>query len=188
MGLLDALKRRPAVTGVGALVGAGALAFGVYWFAPHKALIDARVDEPMPGAPATDGSPTKPGPMITLAKGDFQTLEHDTKGVAMLLHVDEKKHVLHLAHLDTSNGPDLRVILSTVEAKDDWTIYGKQEFLDVGALKGNIGSSNYDLPDGTDIEKYKSAVIWCRRFGVAFGVAPLALLNPLPKPPPPPAQ
>lgn len=184
MALGERLKRRPALTALIAVVGVAGLGFGAYWFAPHKALIDERVDEPMPGTPATSGSPTHPGPMITLSQGDFRTLEHDTKGHVKLIHVDEKKLVLHLAHLDTSNGPDLRVLLSTAEAQDDWTIYGKQPFLDLGALKGNIGSSNYDVPDGTDVSKYKSAVIWCRRFGVAFGAAPLALLNPLPKPPP----
>jgi hypothetical protein len=72
-----------------------------------------------------------------------------------------------------SNGPDLRVYLSVLPAPDDWYVYDDEEFLDLGDLKGNIGSQNYLLPAGIDLEKWKSAVIWCRRFSVGFAVAPL---------------
>ena len=47
-------------------------------------------------------------------------------------------------------------------------------FIDLGALKGNRGSQNYAIPAGTDLAAFKSAVIWCRRFAVGFGVAPLS--------------
>jgi len=46
-------------------------------------------------------------------------------------------------------------------------------FVDLGGLKGNLGSSNYLIPAGTDLSGFRSAVIWCRRFSVGFGVAPL---------------
>jgi len=36
------------------------------------------------------------------------------------------------------------------------------------------GSQNYAIPAGTDLLAFKSAVIWCRRFVVGFGVAPLS--------------
>ncbi len=39
--------------------------------------------------------------------------------------------------------------------------------------KGNIGDQNYDLPDDLDLNVYRSVVIWCKRFGVNFAVAPL---------------
>ena len=69
------------------------------------------------------------------------------------------------------NGPDLRVYLSEAraEAEDDLA----DQFLDLGALKGNIGDQNYALPEGTDVSDYKSAVVWCRRFSVGFAVAPV---------------
>mgnify|MGYP006183142743 CR=1 FL=1 len=44
---------------------------------------------------------------------------------------------------------------------------------DLGALKGNKGNQNYRIPNDVDPEQFKSAVIWCRRFTVGFGVAPL---------------
>ena len=47
-------------------------------------------------------------------------------------------------------------------------------FIDLGALKGNRGNQNYVIPAGTDLSAFNSAVIWCRRFAVGFGVAPLS--------------
>jgi hypothetical protein len=46
-------------------------------------------------------------------------------------------------------------------------------FVSLGALKGNQGDQNYDLPSGIDLQKYRAVTIWCRRFGVNFGTAPL---------------
>ena len=45
----------------------------------------------------------------------------------------------------------------------------------VAALEGNLGSSNYEIPAGVDLEDFESIVVWCRRFSVGFGVAPLGL-------------
>ena len=47
------------------------------------------------------------------------------------------------------------------------------DFIDLGDLKGNIGPQNYEIPEGVDLSRYKTVVIWCVRFGVAFGAAEL---------------
>ena len=52
-------------------------------------------------------------------------------------------------------------------------MYDDGEFVDLGGLKGNMGSSNYEIPDEVDLSKFKSAVVWCRRFSVGFAAAPL---------------
>ena len=44
---------------------------------------------------------------------------------------------------------------------------------DLGALKGNLGDQNYEVPEGVDLSKYQSVSIWCKRFGVNFGSASL---------------
>jgi len=81
--------------------------------------------------------------------------------------------ILRLENLATSNGPDLRVYLSTTPASSDWHGYDR-DYVDLGALKGNLGNQNYALPDGVDLSRYRSAVIWCRQFSVGFAVAPLS--------------
>ena len=73
----------------------------------------------------------------------------------------------------TSNGPDLRVILTDQPHSDDWHVWDDGEVVDLGPLKGNIGSSNYEIPRGLDLGDLETAVIWCRRFSVGFAVAPL---------------
>jgi hypothetical protein len=41
-------------------------------------------------------------------------------------------------------------------------------------LKGNIGDQNYELPANADLAKYRAVTIWCKRFSVNFGTAPLS--------------
>ncbi|NOJ28474.1 MAG: hypothetical protein DA330_10745, partial [Nitrososphaera sp.] len=41
-------------------------------------------------------------------------------------------------------------------------------------LKANIGNQNYEIPDGVDLEKYNTALVWCKQFSVLFGSADLA--------------
>lgn len=155
--------------------------FVVVWFQPQKLVVDDRVDEGIPVSEAAeaeysnddgDDNPADAGP-TTLRSGRFMSLEHDTSGRATILRVADGRRFLRFEDLATSNGPDLRVYLSEVPASDDWYAYGER-FVDLGALKGNLGDQNYAIPDDVDLSRYKSAVIWCRRFTVGFGVAPLA--------------
>ena len=53
----------------------------------------------------------------------------------------------------------------------------KAGFVDLGSIKGNEGDQNYDVPADIDLAKYQAATIWCARFGVNFGTAPLTARN-----------
>ncbi len=185
--MVSAARRHPvraAVIGL-ALAVSG---FALYWFAPWNLVIDVRVDEALPGAVKPDvgaatGEPTAapgegaavPDQIVTLALGSFSSLEHDTSGRVRVVELGDGSRFVRLDDLQTSNGPDLRVWLSSVPAQDDWYVYDDGVFVDLGALKGNIGSSNYAIPPGVDLSAFETAVIWCRRFSVGFGVAALEL-------------
>jgi hypothetical protein len=109
---------------------------------------------------------------IELAAGMFHSGAHETKGEAAIFEV-EGRRVLRLTGFHTSNGPDVRVyMVAAPDAKDNDTVR-KAGFVDLGALKGNQGDQNYDVPADLDLDKYRSVAIWCRRFGVNFGAAPL---------------
>jgi hypothetical protein len=136
------------------------------WFQPQKLFIDERVDEAAPAKLAQ--SETSTGPADPLS-GAFSSLAHETTGKAIVRTTGDGERFLRLEDFVTSNGPDVRVYLSA----GDEDSYGK-DFVDLGGLKGNEGNQNYRIPDGTDLEKYDTAVIWCRRFTVAFGAAQLA--------------
>jgi len=67
------------------------------------------------------------------------------------------------------------VYLSAKETagNDDWHGYD-QDFVDLGTLKGNVGNQNYLIPADVDLDRYSTAVVWCRRFEVGFAAAVLS--------------
>ena len=84
--------------------------------------------------------------------------------------------MLRLVGLDTDNGPDLKVWLASapvIEGRDGWFVFDDEEYLSLGALKGNKGNQNYPIPDDADISDLTSVTIWCERFSVSFGAAEL---------------
>ena len=176
-------RRHPVISAAAAFIGVGLVIFGLVWFQPQKLFLNKTVNEPLPGIIATtpageansgaaEGRSSPSGPPV-LRSGSFRSLEHATTGKAMVLRRPGGSLILRLERLSTSNGPDLRVYLSRVPASGQLHAY-RTGFIDLGALKGNRGSQNYAIPAGTDLSAFKSAVIWCRRFVVGFGVAPLS--------------
>jgi Electron transfer DM13 len=154
-------QRRTRAIVVGLVVLVLAAGGAVAWFQPQKLFIDQRVDEALPGAPAT------------VAEGRFRSLGHATSGRAAVLEVDGGRRFLRLDDLHTSNGPDLFVYLSATAADGPRDSFD-DEFLSLGRLKANQGNQNYEIGAGVRLDRYRSVVIWCRRFTYAFGAAALA--------------
>jgi hypothetical protein len=145
-----------------AVFGVVVLGVGWYLFRPERLVIDKRVDE----APALSSA-------AVLARGQFYSVAHETRGDATIHEAPGGGRLLRLSGFTTSNGPDVRVYLvAASEPRDDDSVKNA-EVVDLGALKGNIGDQNYALPSGIDLAKYRSVTIWCRRFSVNFGTAPL---------------
>ena len=158
--------------GIASFVAVGLLVFGVVWFQPQKLIQEKTVKEAAPSSAASTPGATPPA-TGDVASGSFRSLEHKTSGRARLIRLADGSHVLRFENLDTSNGPDLRVYLSELPSNLGWHDYGER-YLELGnGLKGNRGDQNYRFPKGTDVSKFKSVVIWCVRFKVGFGVAPL---------------
>ena len=105
--------------------------------------------------------------------GEFGAIDHSTTGTALLLQDPSGAVFVRLEALDTSNGPDLFVYLSSNPPDGPEGAFD-DDYLDLGRLQGNVGSSNYAVPAGTDLSRYASVVIWCDRFDSAFGAAPLS--------------
>lgn len=89
---------------------------------------------------------------------------HEVSGEVVVVE-DNGKKILRFQDLDTINGPDLRIYLSTDTSAED--------FVDLGAIKGTKGNVNYEIPEDVDLEKYDTALIWCRAFRVLFSHADL---------------
>ncbi len=67
----------------------------------------------------------------------------------------------------------MRVYLVAAADADDNESVTKAGFVELGKLKGTDGDQNYDVPAGLDLSRYRAVSIWCRRFSVNFGAAPL---------------
>jgi hypothetical protein len=173
------------------LLGSAAVAvvaFGLFWFQPHKLFVDERVSDTIPvveptvpptapgpaaetsGSPPTTDAPAAP---VVLSSGDFVSLDHGTTGVVRVLGLADGSRIVRLEGLDTDNGPDLYLYLSTSPADGAEGAFD-DDIANLGRLLGNQGDQNYDLPVDVDLERYASVVIWCDRFDSAFGAADLA--------------
>jgi hypothetical protein len=167
----------------GVVIAVAGAAFVLVFFQPQDLFINHTVDEALPG-PSTSVAPSAaaPGrpasapaeePAVGQPHGRFTSGEHDTSGLARVVSVPGSGTYLRLTDFRTSNGPAVHVWLSTAAAGVGNGDIRSAPHLDLGDLKGNIGNQNYLVPAGTDLTRYRLVVIWCQRFHVAFGSAPL---------------
>lgn len=91
---------------------------------------------------------------------------HKVEGEAKVIRLGSGAEILRLEDFKATNGPDLYVYLSEDKSVSD--------FVNVGRLKGNVGNQNYEIPDGADLSKYNTVLIWCRAFSFLFGSAQLS--------------
>lgn len=156
-----------------AIITTGLILAGIGWYAfrPELLFVNQKVNEAFPGSTAMAASNT--AQPTALFSGQFRGIAHKTEGMATVYKTPENKRILRLSGFKTSNGPDVHVYLvAAPDAKDNGTVQ-TAGFLDLGKLKGNEGDQNYEIPASADLGKYKSITIWCARFGVNFGTAPL---------------
>lgn len=186
MARIISTTRRHPWSAAALLAGFAAFAtFVVVYFAPQDLFIDTSVNEPFPtasaglsappsgdhAAPSTRGS-QRDGPSV-LARGRFRSGEHHTSGTAVLVSLADGRTFVRIEDLDTSNGPDVRIWLSTAGYRASDDAVHAAAHLDLGGLKANHGNQNY-LVAGGNVSRYRSVVVWCRRFQVVFGAAPLS--------------
>lgn len=174
------MKRPLLVTGAG--IVSVVLAAALLLFEPWRAFTSSTIDEALPSVtPAAVETPA-PGPATrtpapatptVLSTGGFVDGEHGTSGTARIIRLPDGRRFLRLENLSTSDGPDVHVWLSAAKSGSSWGKYDDGAYLKLGNLKATHGNQNYPIPKGADLSRYSSAVIWCDRFNVAFGSAPL---------------
>ncbi|MFT5201456.1 MAG: hypothetical protein ACI9C1_000832 [Candidatus Aldehydirespiratoraceae bacterium] len=125
--------------------------------------LDMPAEEPL--------APVEPA-IQTLIEGSFVDRDHPAEGIASVLTDGTAQRFLRFEEFATDNGPDLNVYLSSAPLGSDDNAFD-DDFIDLGDLRGNIGSQNYEIPEDVDLDRYTTVVIWCVRFGVAFAAAEL---------------
>ena len=125
---------------------------------------------------ATTAQPAAANTPQAIASGSFKDADafHRGRGTATIYQTADGSHLLRLENLDVTNGPALRVILSTHPDPERSEQVKQEGYIDLGDLKGNRGNQNYPIPAGADLSAHQSVVIFCYPFAVVFSVATLA--------------
>ena len=146
--------------------------FLAYWFI-SPLFIDKKVSEDLPAVQMTNEETVSEE--TTLVESVSQTLEiktgtfsgfdrlHTGSGTAKVISIDGKNYIRFEEDFSVTNGPDLYVGLG----ENGEYIKGSE----LEKLKGNIGSQNYELPEGVDPENIKEVWVWCKAFSVPFAKA-----------------
>ena len=172
------------------LIGAVLLvvvAVGSWAFEPWRLFTSSEVDEALPSASPTATSPATTAPTAgpttgdlaveprELATGEFEDAEHATSGTVRIVELADGRRFVRLEELDSSDGPDLHVWLSDQPSGGEWGSYDDGRYVRLGELKATHGNQNYAIPADADLAGLRSVVIWCDRFNVAFGTAPVTV-------------
>ena len=136
-----------------------------FWYLASPLWVDRVVSESLPADLR----------VTVLKQGTFRDADtvHKGKGHAEILMTPGGSHLIRFTEFEVTNGPDLKVWLIKAEDPKTSADVKASEWLSLGPLKGNKGDQNYTIPEGTNIEDYRSVVIWCEQFGVLFSPAPL---------------
>lgn len=102
---------------------------------------------------------------MLLLSGMFMNGPHGTVSGVVNIYVANEQVSLALSDFETSNGPDLHVYLS----QEVQPVH----FIDLGKLKSTKGNQVYTVPDNTDFNLYKYALIHCREYNHLFGSSEL---------------
>jgi hypothetical protein len=134
-------------------------------YAGSPLFINKTIDEALP---TTSSIPLTEPTTSIVSSGSFVGVGdgvHNAEGTAIVISLDDGSKILRLEDFKSTNGPDLYVYLATDSKATD--------YVSLGPLKANIGNQNYQIPEGTDLSKYNTALIWCKQFSVLFGHASL---------------
>jgi hypothetical protein len=160
------LRRHPRAS---VTIVAVALVVGlpVAWVLGSPLFIRTQVQEAGPVVSAVAPLASPGGAQVVL-RGAFAGADefHFGSGEALVFETAPGRHVLRFEAFSVRNGPDLFVYLSP--SPDGYA----EGSLELGPLKASDGSFNYEIPVGTDVTAFRSAVVWCRAFSVLFATAP----------------
>jgi hypothetical protein len=147
-------------------------------------LATVRVGPDGTGAPTTAPDPAGAGPATTatvppvpdvpagpthVAGGPLRGIGHGASGTANLFRQADGTDVVELLDIDIDPGPDYLVYVAPgLDAESPGA-----GAVELGPLKGNLGTQYYEVPSGADLSGERSVLVWCRAFAVPVAAAPL---------------
>ena len=129
----------------------------------------------LPPEPTTTLPPAPTGP-VALASGNLMDADsfHKGSGQVVLYQLEDGSRIIRLEDIEVTNGPQLHVLLTPVHGLTGRDHLQEAGYVDLGPLKGNIGSQNYEVPADYVIPEQVTLVIYCVPFHVVFTTAELA--------------
>ena len=143
-----------------------ALVVGYFLVSPLfiEVKVEEAIEDIMSATPGEEGVTEQE--IAEIAAGTFEGLGgHSAQGTAKLIRVADTYYVRFEDDFRVTNGPDLFVYFG----KDGAYVAEAR----LAALKGNMGSQNYEVPEGINSTDYNEVWVWCRAFSVPFGKAEL---------------
>jgi hypothetical protein len=121
------------------------------------------------------GMPALTNPTV-IAGGTFTEIDvlHTAKGTVTIYQLPDDSRLLRLEDFDVTNGPDLHLYLVRNPKPREQKDVGN-DYIDLGALKGNVGNQNYQVPTEADLTAYRGIIVYSVQFGVIFSSAELRL-------------
>lgn len=124
-------------------------------------IVSCEPDDATPTAPINDSFDETNATL--LREGSWMGSGGYTVSGSAQIFDDNGQLTLVLNNFSSSNGPDLRVYLSSTT--------NANTFVNLGRLKSTNGRQVYAIPAGTNIAELKFALIWCQQFSALFGKA-----------------
>lgn len=117
--------------------------------------------------------------LSVLRSGKFVDGEHSTQGNVRIIKQNNQRLLeLDQTFTTSTSGPDLVVILHRLAdvigttTPPDFPIK-EGDYVLLAPLKSYNGTQSYLIPANLNLDDFKSAAIWCRRFNATFGAATL---------------
>jgi hypothetical protein len=126
-------------------------------------------DQIVPTAEQAVPQMTDPTVVVSTSFTEIDAI-HKGSGTITIFQLPDNTRILRFEDFRVTNGPGLHVIL-TRKPEPRTTADVGTDYVDLGALKGNVGNQNYSIPTEVDFSEYQGIVIYSVPFGVVFSTA-----------------
>lgn len=137
---------------------------------PWTLRVEQQVDVPLVEPPLA--TMTAPGATVA-GKGDFYRIDQQGSGTVTIYKQADGTSALRLEDFFVSPNAELEVRLSPLKAPQTTEEYAAAESVLVTKLDVTTGALNFAIPEGIDLSKYGSVVIWCQLVHSAYAAATL---------------
>nr|WP_242032899.1 DM13 domain-containing protein [Oscillatoria sp. FACHB-1406] len=105
-----------------------------------------------------------------MSGASFVSVDEPTKGTASIVTENGQSFLVLDEAFSTKEGPDVLVLLHKEAVPKSYT---ESNYLNLGKLQKISGTQRYAIPAGTNVKDFRTVSLWCRKFKVTFGYAPL---------------